>query len=1126
MSNLFSSGGAGNVGFSGETQQSLKFNDDESQYLSWTPASAGNRKTWTWSGWVKRGNIGVLQGLFASRSALNDAGYMYTAFNGSDTFQFSIYSTTLATTSQVFRDPSAWYHLVISFDATAAAAADRLKIYVNGLEAALSTDNRSSISNQNYAWNQADQHFISGRYVNSWSSGFDGYLSDINFIDGQALDASSFGETVDGYWKAKDYAGTYGTNGFHLTFQDDVVSEGFNTVTYTGTGVTNSVSGLGFSPDLVWIKGRNIAYNHRIYDTVRGVNKRLYSDLTNGEYTSTQSVMSFDADGFTLGTDAGENNGTTPGSFVAWCWDAGSGSAASNTDGSITSTVKANPDYGFSVITYTGTGSSMTFGHGLGVEPELHIIKRRDSADEWLVYAQSLGLSQALNLHNTNAAFSDSAYESISSTVIGIGTSGARNASGGTYVCYAFASVAGYSSIGSYSGTGSSGNAVTCGFRPAFIMIKKTDTTSDWWIFDTTRDTNNQIDSVLYANLANAEFTDTTGIFDFEITSNGFVNNSTNSTVNGSGASYIYMAFADTREAAFWKDVSGQGNHWTPNNLDYRDSLIDSPANNFAVGNPLSSQSNNTFSEGSLKVTGSGVNYYNYLSSMGMQTGGKYYFEVYSNRRDSSYWAVGLCKPESFSHTMSVYNTAGSMALQQGASVYYLNSTIGTTTNRYNSTAYLFSFAIDLDNNIFHFRADGGAWENSGDPVAGTGGYAIPADLQGQTLMPWFGPNGANYQILNFGQDSTFSGLRPAGGNTDANGIGDFAYAPPAGYLALCTANLPTPTIIDGSEHFNTVLWTGNGSHIDVGFDPDLLWYKARNTTSYGGIVDSIRGDDVYLQSYSTNADVTSSGLLVTDSTGFTPGSAFSSNDYVAWNWLAGGTAVSNTDGSITSQVSANVDAGFSVVSYASGSSGNKTVGHGLGATPTMIFTKSRDAVSSFNWAVYHKDTATTVNKYLILNNTTAISDNGISIWGAALSDTNANTFGIRSGNGVNANTNCIAYCFADVEGFSKAGSYTGNGSADGSFVFCGFRPAFVIVKASSTSGYSWNIIDTARDTYNTQGLYLFADTSGAEGSGSDVDILSNGFKLRNAGAGVNGSGITYIYLAFAETPFKYANAR
>ena len=159
-------------------QQSLKFNDDESQYLSWSPDSAGNRKTWTWSGWVKRGNISSFQGLFASRSALNDASYMYTAFNSSNNFQFSIYSTTLATTSQVFRDTSAWYHIVVAFDATAASAADRLKFYVNGLEADLATDNRSSISNQDYAWNQAGLHFISGRYVNSWSNGFDGYLSE------------------------------------------------------------------------------------------------------------------------------------------------------------------------------------------------------------------------------------------------------------------------------------------------------------------------------------------------------------------------------------------------------------------------------------------------------------------------------------------------------------------------------------------------------------------------------------------------------------------------------------------------------------------------------------------------------------------------------------------------------------------------------------------------------------------------------------------------------------------------------------------------------------------------------------------------------------------------------------
>jgi len=1144
MSNLFSSGGAGNVGFSGETQQSLKFNDDESQYLSWTPASAGNRKTWTWSGWVKRGNIGVLQGLFASRSALNDAGYMYTAFNGSDTFQFSIYSTTLATTSQVFRDPSAWYHLVISFDATAAAAADRLKIYVNGLEAALSTDNRSSISNQNYAWNQADQHFISGRYVNSWSSGFDGYLSDINFIDGQALDASSFGETVDGYWKAKDYAGTYGTNGFHLTFQDDVVSEGFNTVTYTGTGVTNSVSGLGFSPDLVWIKGRNIAYNHRIYDTVRGVNKRLYSDLTNGEYTSTQSVMSFDADGFTLGTDAGENNGTTPGSFVAWAWDAGSGSAASNTDGSITSSVKANPDYGFSIVSYTGLGSTETAGHGLSSAPELYIIKRRDTTAAWNVYTTVIdGSLDYFNLNTTGAKL-DSAAASPTSSVIGITSASTVGASGGTYIAYCFHSVAGYSSIGSYSGTGSSGNAVTCGFRPAFIMIKKTDSAADWWIFDTTRDTNNQIDSVLYANLANAEFTDTTGIFDFEITSNGFVNNSTNSTVNGSGASYLYMAFADTREAAFWKDVSGQGNHWTPNNLDYRDSLIDSPANNFAVGNPLSSQSNNTFSEGSLKVTGSGVNYYNYLSSMGMQTGGKYYFEVYSNSRDSSYWAVGLCKPESFSHTMSVYNTAGSMALQQGASVYYLNSTIGTTTNRYNSTAYLFSFAIDLDNNIFHFRADGGTWENSGDPVAGTGGYAIPAAMQGVTLMPWFGPNGANYQILNFGQDSTFSGATTAGGNQDDNGVGDFKYAPPSGYLALCTANLPTPTIVDGSEHFNTLLWTGDGSNprtlSGLDFAADFIWHKSRSSASmdHHAIQDVVRGfntnNNLYTSLTAAETTYQNRGVINSvSSTGFTfnqNASDYSTADglnqnnstFVAWNWKAGGTAVSNTAGSITSQVSANVDAGFSIVGYTGTGSAGATVGHGLGVTPDLLIMRRRSPAEA--WPVWVGGAGFSNTQYLRLNGTNAV-DTATSLFNSTTPTSSVVTLG--NGNFVNTSANnYIMYAFASVDGYSKAGSYTGNGSSDGPMVFTNGRPSFFLVKRSDSGTHHWRLFDSARSTFNDVDDYLAPSNSNAEAVGKDVDFVSNGVKIRTTDSDLNTSGGTYIYLCIMETPFKFSPAR
>ena len=334
---------------------------------------------------------------------------------------------------------------------------------------------------------------------------------------------------------------------------------------------------------------------------------------------------------------------------LAWCWDAGSGSPVSNTDGTITATVKANPAYGFSIISYTGNSvNNSTIGTGLNSEAEMVIIKNRTddtASDSWPVWHKDIGTGKYLSLSTTGAAVTSSVWNDggFTNDVISISSWNGINKSGTTYIGYAWHSVAGYSYISSYSGTGSNGHKITTGFSPAFIMLKRYDSGSveDWLIYDNTRNPVNLSGNeyVLRPNTSGAE--QAYGSIDFE--SDGFTLQTVGGALNASGGDYIVMAFADTREAAFWKDVSGQGNHWTPNNLDYRDSLIDSPANNFAVGNPLSSQSNNTFSEGNLKVTGSGVNYYNYLSSMGMQTGGKYYFEVYSNRRDTSYWAVGLC---------------------------------------------------------------------------------------------------------------------------------------------------------------------------------------------------------------------------------------------------------------------------------------------------------------------------------------------------------------------------------------------------------------------------------------------------------------------------------------------------
>jgi hypothetical protein len=654
---------------------------------------------------------------------------------------------------------------------------------------------------------------------------------------------------------------------------------------------------------------------------------------------------------------------------------------------------------------------------------------------------------------------------------------------------------------------------VTTGFAPAFVLIKGTHL-DRWEIHDNTRNPVNPRDAGLYPNATDAE---STAYNQLNFSATGFQPISSNSATNANGYTYIYMAFADTREAAFWKDVSGQGNHWTPNNLDYRDSLIDSPANNFAVLNPLNAyRSGNVYSEGNLRAVPTST--YNLAYATMAQSTGKWYWEIYVEHRviTNNNTAIGLEEmPASSSYLTKGYWDFG--GTRNDGSIVASDGTYPSF-----ATGDVISVAVDFDNGKLWF-AHNGSWVNSGDPSAGTNNplsttvgstYSPAFFLYYTATIPKF--------IANFGQDSTFSGNRVAGGNQDDNGIGDFAYAPPSGYLALCTANLPTPTIIDGSEHFNTVLWTGNGSHIDVGFDPDLLWYKARNTTSYGGIVDSIRGDDVYLQSYSTNADVTSTGLLVTDSTGFTPGSIFSSNNYVAWNWKAGGTAVSNTDGSITSQVSANVDAGFSIVSY-TGTGANATVGHGLSSAPEMIITKARTNGSSY-WLTYHSGLASPSTSYMSLNTTNAVDTGGASVWNST--SPTSSVFSVGTSTWINpSGGTMIAYCFADVEGFSKAGSYTGNGSTNGAFVYTGFRPAWVMVKGSSAAE-SWTIWDNKRNAYNTASNFLYANTSNSELSPAEVDFVSNGFKLRNASSQGNVSGRTYIYLAFAEHPFKYANAR
>ena len=328
-------------------------------------------------------------------------------------------------------------------------------------------------------------------------------------------------------------------------------------------------------------------------------------------------------------------------------------------------------------------------------------------------------------------------------------------------------------------------------------------------------------------------------------------------------------------------------------------------------------------------------------------------------------------------------------------------------------------------------------------------------------------------------------------------------------------------TIDKPTDYFNTKLYTGNGSTghaiTGVGFQPDWVWLKNRDATNPHSLHDSVRGSSKYLTSNGTDAEATSTNRIESfDSDGFTLGSDgninFNTENFVSWNWLAGGTASSNTDGSITSSVSANTTSGFSIVSY-TGTGSSATVGHGLGEVPAMIFTKNRS--SAVDWNGLHKSLTGTNGIFL---NTTSASTSSSVFW----NNTNptSSVFTVNTSNTTNTSgDNYIAYCFAEKKGYSKFGSYTGNGNADGTFVYTGFKPAMIINKPSNSDN-PWNILDNKRDTDNVVRNYLQPNSNLAEQSVDYVDFLSNGFKLRYGGASPNASGDTIIYMAFAESPF------
>ena len=1467
-----------------ELEQSLKFNDDDTAYLSKTFASSGDTKKWTYSCWYKRGDLdGQSHTLFSTnRAGSND--FDYIRVQTDDSVYVAVRDNSLnyvfrIITNRKLRDPSAWYHILVKFDSTASTPSSTdCALYINGVR---ETDLAAEVlpsQNDTTRFNSNVEHYV-GQWNSDSSFYLDGHLAEVNFIDGQALTPADFGTTgTYGEWKPKEYSGTYGTNGFYLPFKQDYTVEGFSTITWKGNSTNNRYfGGVGFNSDLIWTKARSIGYSHSLYDSVRGYGSvhnlvtntteaenggnhvyggiasssadgfttfvgsdagnpyanhnedgktyvawnwdmgantptgfgcvtwtgdavdgreisgvgfqpdlvwlksrsdvdhnylqdsvrgaktQLVANETGVETNYTNGVKSFTPDGFTLGTSnwAGENNQTR----VAWCWDMGnttatntSGSITStvranttygqsivsytgngsdgatvghglssapdmvivkdrngtsswsvghvglgtnevlllnqtsakancttdfsgggvgargsshftleagtvnannvntngnnyiaycfhsvsgyskfgtysgtgnlagpsvtlgfrpawvmirktdsadwlvfdstrnplnevrsflepntsdvetieqttnyelgidfddngfqikargggmnsngstyiyaafaggidsisdyNTDGSLDSRVKANPTYGQSIVSYTGGGAAATIGHGLSSAPEMVVVKRRESGG-WIVGHESNGWGYRMNFESTAAkslaswAWNDTAP---TSSVFSVGSDNDLSASGGTYIAYCWHSVTGYSKFGSYNGDGTSdgSNTVSCGFEPAFVMIKCTNDTESWWMFDNARNPLNggEDPKRIQVNSSAAETTGgSTGSDWVEFTSTGFkLTGSGGGTNGGSGQEYIYMAFADKREYAYWLDQSGNNNDWTSNNLTESDISVDSPTNNFATLNPLIPDANTTLSEGNLKIV-HGSSFGGQFASQ-IAESGKWYAEYLVT-------VVGLTK-------IGIASANGNLSAgdpQNWSYAFWYNQDgtqrDGTTDSSYGASytnGDIIGIKLDQDNNTIDYSKNG-VYQGS-----------ISLSGKGVGTNPTFiGTSGRDATgIWNFGQDSSFAGYKTAQGNKDSNDIGDFYYTPPTGFLALCTDNLPDVAVTP-SEHFNTVLWTGTTS-VDrditgIGFDPSFVWIKSRSDAYEQLWFDKVRGAGKRLMSHNTNAESTNDSTLnafITD--GFTLGNGSSvdlsvngntSKTYVAWNWKANGSGSSNTNGTITSTVSANVDAGFSIVSYTGNGSAGQTIGHGLSKTPEMVIVKARSGNAS-HWIIYHKGIASDAETDYLYFNTNAAADYA-DYWNDT-APTNT-VFTVDTDGSVNGSSiDFIAYCFHSVDGYSKVGSYTGNGNADGTFVYTGFRPKFVMFKSASSSS-SWLILDSARNLYNLTNNNIRANESGAafDSSFGVADFLSNGFKPRANSNDTNANTYTYIYIAFAETPFKYSNAR
>jgi hypothetical protein len=1169
-------------------ERSVRFNSADSAYLSRTPASAGNRKTWTWAGWVKRSTFGSFQTLFGGGPTLSDTTYAQFGFDTANRFVILAYSFYWRITTQVFRDPSAWFHIVVAFDTTQATAGNRIKLYINGSQVTVFSTTSDPSLNQDLGININAEHRI-GNHAASSPYYFNGYLADIHFIDGQALDPTSFGEfDSNGVWQPKAYTGSYdnllkissssittsGTPWNSAREWDDLFTDTLSDAVYAASGATYTVT---FSPALPVsseVKITKYSAQGIVNSTfvLNGSVTRTAANFVNHVDTISSATLGGTLSSITIqtlsGTDAaGVVELTVDGKPVRLDTINGNGFHLPFSDNSTAAALGTDTSGNGNTWTVNNisaiTGGPTSVASATGALPILNTTDtygtvlgsgvRSDSNASSLSFAVAGGTSSGLNITDQIPSGRTQAAQAITNNGV-TGTTSTSKFYGGSANC-----TSGQDLQVSANSSLALGSTFTV---EAWVNPSSSSTEAALITYGI-----NQADGyVLFAGSGGLRFR-SNGTLDLLYTGsvsgwnhvafvanssgtkraiylNGLLvasDNGTTPAVTGSyvthigspssvGSSFRFTGqFQDVRIykgfAKYTSNFNPPSSAQVPAIAAGNDSLVDVPTNygtdtgvggevrgNYCTLNPLITVTG-TLSNGNLDFS-SGAQYRSAFSTFAVTTG-KWYIEgtVTNFSADAIIGIASGALPTGsyLGSTSTSWSYAGAFGVKWNGASYTAYGSAFTTND-------VIGIAFDADTGKLWFSKNG-VWQSSGDPASG----ANPAFTVSIGASYFFGVSGgsAGSWSCNFGQ-------RP------------FAYAAPSGFKALNTANLPTPTIADGSTAMDVVTYTGNGSTQTISglsMSPDLVWLKSRNSAVVHMLYDSVRGAGIgkSLQSNTTNGegtaldDATNGYLSSLNSDGFSLNAGSSpyyanvnGTTYAAWTWDAGSSTVTNTDGSITSQVRANPSAGFSVVTFTAASNTSFTVGHGLGVAPQMTIIKSRNNVGG--WFVWHIGLGNNTTDYLQLNGTSAKSTQS-SMWGSV--GRNSTVCGFASQVSTFNNDPTVMYCFAPVEGYSAFGSYVGN-SADGPFVFCNFCPRWVMIKASSASGGHWMLFDTERSGFNVADDQLYANLANAEATAnSAVDFLSNGFKPRaDTFSNINGSGITYIYAAFAEHPFQSARAR